>query len=278
MHLLALAFAAVSGPALPADTWLEHYERGVALVEEGRAAEARAELEAALELRSEEGLWVPVQPGRYLDYLPHLYLAIACHGAGDLPAALEHLAAAERSGIAARSEVGARLLAAFQVLLNEGSAPEPAPSAASPPDRPLYQVYERKPPLLTDEEFGRIQREVLDRCRLKASNPERAPWYYHYELGLELARRGDSQRALDALVDAANLRPRSRHLARIYGIWFIDYLPYLKIAWAHARLGNRECARDALRLSAQEGELADRERELAELRALLDEPAGKAEP
>lgn len=261
---------AASAPAgLP---WYAHYEKGVQLVQDGQGAEARATLERALALRSEEGLRLPTEGIRYVDYLPHLYLAAACHMSGDAAAAREHLAAAQRSGVAARSEAGSRLLAAYELLIRDAGASATAPETPPPPtEKPRYAVYPRKPPLLADAEFRRLQQEVLTRCRLGSGEAEAAPWYFHYELGLELEKRGDHQRALDAFVESASRKAQPQPLARIYGVWFMDYFPYFQIALAHARLGNLECARDALALSRRLGERSEKEKDFAELRALLKE-------
>ncbi|HWW61717.1 MAG TPA: hypothetical protein VN181_10155 [Thermoanaerobaculia bacterium] len=111
--MLALLVATLLSQA----TWYDHYERGVRLIEEGQAAAARPELEAALKLREKEGLQLPARPQQYVDYLPHLYLAIASQMTGDLDVARRELASAETSGIATRSEVGHPLLVAYQLLL-----------------------------------------------------------------------------------------------------------------------------------------------------------------
>jgi len=267
---LAVAFAGLL--AQPAGvSWYAPYEKGVQLVQEGQGAQARTALEQALGLRSEEGLRLPTEGIRYVDYLPHLYLAVACHMAGDAAAAREHLSAAQRSGTAAKSEAGSRLLAAYEMLIL-GAQVEAAPAKAPPAaERPRYAIYAKKPPLLADAEFRRLQQDVLTRCHLGSGEAERAPWYFHYELGLELEKRGDHQRALDAFIESANRRAQPQHLARIYGVWFMDYLPYFQIARAHARLGNLECARDAFALSRRLGEVTEKDRDFAQLRALLKE-------
>jgi hypothetical protein len=274
--LVAVACSfAWSQPDQPSATaWYQHYERGVTLVEEGRGGEAKAALEEALRLKADEGLRVRTQGPRYVDYLPHLYLAIACHMSGDVPAARLHLADAERSGVTAQSETGTRLLAAFRALLaftRDLPAPqaEEPPAAPTPEAPPRFTVFERKPVVLSDSEFERLQKDVLSRCRLSVATPRRhAPWYYYYELGLELERHGDNQRALDALIEAAQDKPGPQQLARIYGVWFLDYLPYIAIAKAHARLGNRECALDALAVSRR---LRETDEDDAELKELLSE-------
>jgi len=254
--------------------WYRYYERGVTLVEQGRGTEARAALNEALRLKPDEGLRVRADGPHSVDYLPHLYLTLACHLSGDLSAARLHLAKAERSGVAAQSETGFRLLTAVRALLAPPVAAtaqttEPPPLPPAPEAPPRFKVYDRKPVVLSDSEFEHLRRGVLSRCQLSAADVRaRAPWYYHYELGLALARRGDNQRALDALIEAAQDKPEPQHLARTYGVWFLDYLPYLAIANAHARLGNRECALDALAVSERLGETSE---ETAEVKALLSE-------
>lgn len=224
---------------------LESYKKGVALVEVGKPAEARKELERALAQAPAEGA----------DYWPHLYLAIACHMTGDTAAARQHLAATEAAGFAEKSDDGRRLLAAERLLLGESAS---------------FRRFDRRSPRLSEEELARIRREVLSRCKLPAdSKASDAPWYFHYELGLSLAEHGDPQRALDALIDSVDRRPEPQRKARLYGMWFLDYLPYIQIAKAHAQLGNKACALDALRLSQEMGEVGPGDRDLLELKSLL---------
>ncbi len=246
--MIAIAMAVVLLSAGPDAAARAAYERGRTLIESGKAAEARAELERAL----------AAAPQETPDYLPQVYLAIASHMTGDTAAAKRHLAAAESSGAAERSESGRQLLAAFRLLVGGKTT------------RPSFRHYEKQVPRLSEAEVARIRREVLSRCRLPAdAKPSDAPWYFHYELGLSLAEHGDSQRALDALIDSVDRRPEPQRKARLYGMWFLDYLPYLQIARAHAKLGNRECALDALRLSQDLGEVGPDDRDVKELRGLL---------
>jgi hypothetical protein len=154
------------------------------------------------------------------------------------------------------------------LALLQPAAAAPAP-ASDKPER--FKVYPKRPGVLPEKDAEAIAAVVAARCRLPGPRPRRAPWYFHYELGLELARRGDPQRALDALVEAVNRRGEPQHDARLYGLWFLDYLPYFHIARAHALLGNWDCAADALALSERKAELSAKDAEYAELKELARE-------
>jgi hypothetical protein len=270
--LLLSAVFALAGPETL--SWLEPYRAGVRLVEQGKGAEARKALESALRLRPAGGLRVPAGGVDYVDYLPHLYLAMACQMSGDPDAGRAYLVAAEREGLAEKSEAGRPLLEAQRVLLRAESA-KPQTSPARTQAAPRYRDYERKPLVLSERETEDLRAEVLARCQLKPeTRPQDAPWYFHYELGRDFYRRGDPQRALDALIEAATLRAEPGHGARIYGMWFMDYLPYLEIARAHARLGNWDCAQNALEFSRQAKEVSEHDKEFAEFKSLALEAEG----
>lgn len=288
--LNALILALLLPAASPASgTWYELYEQGVQHVERSEPAAARLALEVALAARPEPGLRLRTYGLRYVDYLPHLYLAIACHLGGDLEAARRHLAAAEAAGAAAESESGRPLLEAYRTLLGApspqhepgpeleqeaGQEPERSmpPSPGTPDDLPGFARFERSPVVLDEREHAELQRRVLSRCRLDPdTSPQRAPWYFHYELGVELERRGDPQRALDAFLEAARRRGDPQRQARLYGMWFTDYLPYYQIARAHAELGNWQCAADALAVSQRHDEIVEGDPEYFDLLSLLSE-------
>jgi hypothetical protein len=240
MSLLLLAGVSSS----PAATWYEHYAEGVHLIEQGKAAEARPHLDAALAARSEEGLQVPAGRQQYVDYLPHLYLAISNHMAGDVARARRELQLAETSGVAAKSEIGRSLLVAYELLLRG--------DGESASGQPLYAVYQSKPPVLTEQEFKLLRDDVLSKCDLPTdANMAQAPWYANYELGLELERKGDHPRALRHFIFAVAKRPNPERHARMYGMWLVDYYPYFHIARAHVRLENWDCAKNALDISSR---------------------------
>jgi tetratricopeptide (TPR) repeat protein len=256
----------LASSAAQAASWYEQYEKGVRLIEQGNAAEARAALETALAARGSEGLQLPTRPQQYIDYLPHLYLAIANQMAGDVDTARKHLAMAESSGAAAKSEVGRPLLVAYQLLLR-GDATG---------GRPRYAVFEQKAPVLSEAEFQLLRNDVLMKCDLpldtKLSN---APWYANYELGLELERKGDYPRALTHFIDAVAQRPNPQKQARMYGMWLIDYYPYFHIARAHTRLENWQCAKNALDISNRLSEIPPHAPEMNEFMSLMQQTERK---
>lgn len=252
--------------ASPSLTWYEHYDRGLRLIEQGQGAAARDELKAALAERPTEHLQVATAQQEYIDYLPQLYLAIADQMAGDVDAAREHLARAEDSGVAAKSEVGRPLLVAYELLLRGDTTGRFS--------KPAYEVYSPKPPVLTDAEFKRLRKDVLTKCNV-APDTSKAPWYARYELALELERKGDYSRALGELIDAVALRPNPQQRARMYGMWLIDYYPYFHIARSHVRLENWQCAKNAIDISQRLGEIPPASPEFHELMAMQAETAKK---
>jgi hypothetical protein len=269
IRILTTVLLFVAASTASAANWYEHYEKGVRLIEQGRADEAREALAAALAARAEEGVQVPTGPQQYLDYLPHLYLAIASQMGGDVERARKELALAETSGMAARSEVGRPLLVAYQLLLRGDAAGK----------FPRYAVYEKKAPTLSESEFNLLRNDVLMKCDLpldmKLGN---APWYANYELGLALERKGDYSRALTHFIDAVAQRPDPQKQARMYGMWMIDYYPYFHIARSHVRLENWQCAKNALEISQKLEEIPGNAPEISELLSLQRETERRLQP
>ena len=264
MVAIALLFA------LPTPTWVSHYELGIRLIEQGQGHAARGELEAALAARSSEGLQVTTRPNQYVDYLPHLYLAIASQMSGDVEEARRQLGLAETSGKSARSENGRPLLIAYQLLLRGDTSGRLS--------RPAYATYSEKPPVLSETDFARLRQDVLTSCNVPTdAKLEDAPWYARYELALELEKKGDYPRALRELIDAVSNRPSPQRRARTYGMWLIDYYPYFHIAREHVRLENWACARNAMEISQRLGEIPTDAPEINELLAMQQQAARKLE-
>lgn len=267
--LVPLLAAANTGQA----PWFEHYEQGLMLLAQGDGRAATAELQQALEARSGEGLAVPTEGVHYVDYLPHLYLAIASYACGDPAAARVHLEAAERSGVASRSQAGSALLEAYRILLaapGEANRLQPLHDPGAPPRG--YRLFPHRPPVLPADEVRKLAAAVLFRCGLPAQTEiTQGPWYFFYEVGLELEARGDPQSALEYLIAAADRRPTPGKLVRSYGMWFVDYRPYFEIGRSHSALGNWSCALDALEMSLRLGEVTSGDPDFVTFRQLLEE-------
>ncbi len=132
------------------------------------------------------------------------------------------------------------------------SAPAQARRQAVPPPSDPSAATEKAPPhQLLPAERAELEKRVRGRCGVGAETPDSfLPWYYHYVLGMEYHRAGDEIHALDCMKSAVARRPEPKNGARVYGVWFLDYLPYSALADINEHLGYTECAEDARRLAA----------------------------
>jgi hypothetical protein len=105
---------------------------------------------------------------------------------------------------------------------------------------------------LSKGELQELRSTVLRRCALSSKLDQNSlPWYFYYEYGVALLDAGDANRSLEALQMGANLKDQPMRDKRMYGMWFIDYLPYFQIARAHSALGDWDSADAALDLSEE---------------------------
>lgn len=256
--------------------WYEHYELAIELLDEGNHQQALEHLQSAVAERSEPGLGLRTYGLHYVDYLPYLHLAVASFMTGDGEQGWQHLERSREAGFAERSDRGRKLLEALTVLPGLSRTERQVAPEVESNELPRYRVFDRQATVLSDEELTALQRDVVERSPAFRSVPlGRAPWYFHYEVGLELERQGDPQRALDAFLEAANKKTDSKRRARLYGVWFKDYLPYFAIARTHVTLGNWECAASALQVSQGFHEIGPQDRESGELDGLLSQIAAR---
>lgn len=257
LAILMILLGAFTLSAEETTPWFVHYERGLDLIADGKGKEARTELEAAQSALTEPGLQIPTKLSRYIDYLPNLYLAIACHMSGDKDAAKSYLRKAEVAGVAAKSDAGGALLVAYQMLINE----------ATP--LPRYEMFDPSKELLPDDEFEKLKSQVLRGADI---GPDMkladAPWYVHYELALELEKKGDHTRAIASFVEALHRKPNPQRHVRTYGMWLMDYYPYFHIAKNQAALENWNAAADAITISERLREVPYEAAEYNELERL----------
>jgi len=184
------------------------------------------------------------------EYLPYVHLAVAQFETGHFAAARAALVQSQIYGVAPKTDEGTSLLDshAEKIMAVKLEADELHYAAN-------YFNGQSMGYSLSQEEVDKIRSRTLRHC---AMSPNRAdsklPWYFHYEFGLNLLEAGDSQRALEVLSEGASKRTESGRDRRMYGMWFIDYIPYYQMALAHANLGNWESAHDAIKTSQNFGE------------------------
>ncbi len=129
---------------------------------------------------------------------------------------------------------------------------------------------------LSDQQLSELRRDVLRRCALSSKiDRNKLPWYFHYEFGVALLNAGDARRSLEALQMGANLRQEPMRDKRMYGMWFIDYLPYFQIARAHSVLGEWEKASAAIRLSDEMEHISPRDYDFGTYQAVRNRIARK---
>jgi len=113
---------------------------------------------------------------------------------------------------------------------------------------------------LSENQLQQLRRDVLRRCALSTKiDRNKLPWYFHYEFGVALLNAGDAERSLEALQMGANLKNEPMRDKRMYGMWFIDYLPYFQIARAYSELGNWKEAGAAIQLSEEVEHISPRD-------------------
>lgn len=240
--LMGLLLSVVTD-AVQADTLSpceEAYLTGIAQFERG-------ELRAASESFFEAITLAPVPEG---EYLPYIYLSAAAFEMGHTRDARDALIQSQIYGVAPKTETGQRLLEKYAVEIMSAPLDEAA-FVSSPQSSPVAnQSFS-----LSDNEVELIRSHVLNRCAVSSKLAHnKLPWYFHYEFGVDLMKAGDAQRAVDAFVLGANVRAAPRRDKRMYGMWYIDYLPYYQIALAHSKLGDWDSAYDAIQTSENFGE------------------------
>lgn len=235
--LALLACWGLAGAQQP--NWQREYALGMASFDQREYADAAAAFEKAIACDPAPRLGA-------IDYLPWLYLAVSQYHAGNITQAQEAFAQSRRYGMAERSVTGGELYARYRAELTLAAGLEG--DAASPVDS-------ESPRTLSQAEVDGIRDQVLRRCALAGDiEDNKLPWYFHYLFGEALMEAGDPGRALDAFTLGANVREEPKRNKRMYGMWYVDYLPYFQIATAHARLGHWAKAQSALEMSSLLGE------------------------
>ena len=222
-----------------------HYAGALASFQRGEFGAAAEAFELAISCD-------PLPQVEETEYLPYIHLAAAQFETGQFAAARAALVQSQIYGVAPKTDEGASLLESYGEQIME---------VALEPDELQYATKyfngQNRNYSLSQEEVDKIKSRTLRNCALSSNVREsKLPWYFHYEFGLNLIEAGDSQRALEVLTVGASKRVESGRDSRMYGMWFIDYLPYYQMALAHSKLGNWESAHDAIRTSQNFGEFS----------------------
>jgi tetratricopeptide (TPR) repeat protein len=199
----------------------------------------------------------PEPDAELAEYIPYLYLAVSRYEVGNTQEARDALIQSQVFGVAPETEAGRDLLNRYAAKIM--SAPlDQSRLVMSPQSSPVK--FDDKSYSITENEAEIIRSQVLRRCALSSKvNLNRLPWYFHYEYGRDLLDAGDSERAIEAFVLGANISEDPGRGKRMYGMWFIDYLPYYQIALAHSKLGEWESAQTAIQTSENYGEFSPKD-------------------
>jgi len=196
----------------------------------------------------------PEPDAELAEYIPYLYLSVSRFETGNTREARDALIQSQVYGVAAETETGKGLMNLYAARIM--SAPTDAPELASVPQASPV-AFADKSYSISDNEAQIIRAQVLKRCALSSKvSHNKLPWYFHYEYGRDLMEAGDSQRAIESFIMGANLSEDPRRDKRMYGMWYIDYLPYYQIALAHSKLGDWESAEHAIKTSENFGEFS----------------------
>ena len=196
----------------------------------------------------------PEPDAELAEYIPYLYLAVSRYETGHTREARDALIQSQVYGVAPETEAGKSLLSRYAAQIM--SAPLDQTELVMTPQSSPVSIAD-KSYSISENEAQIIRAQVLKRCALSSKvSDNKLPWYFHYEYGKNLLEAGDSQRAIDAFTLGANISEDPGRDKRMYGMWFVDYLPYYQIALAHSKLGDWESARHAIMTSENFGEFS----------------------
>ena len=242
---LLLAFSAGAAQAEDSTPCEVEYLAGIEQFNQGDPAAAADSFFSAIRL-------APTPETDPAEYIPYIYLSVAYYEQGDFQRARDALIQSQVYGVAAKTDTGRLLLERYAAKIMTAqvndrgyvSTPQSSPVASD--------AY-----LLSDNEVELIRAQVLNRCAIDSKlSKNKLPWYFYYEFGMDLMKAGDAKRAVEAFQLGANLREDPSRNKRMYGMWYIDYLPYYQLALAHSKLGEWQQAHEAILTSENFGEFS----------------------
>ena len=196
----------------------------------------------------------PEPDAELAEYIPYLYLSASRYELGHIREARDALIQSQVYGVAPETVEGKALMERYAAEIMTAPLDQPA-LVSAPQSSPV--AGDSRTYSISENEAQIIRAQVLKRCALSSKvSHNKLPWYFHYEYGKDLLEAGDSERAIDAFTLGANISEDPGRDKRMYGMWFIDYLPYYQIALAHSKTGDWESARHAIQTSENFGEFS----------------------
>lgn len=257
MKKWALLLCVMTTIVFAAEPWRTNYDTAMGLMANGKYEEAVSFLK--MSVADKPICDVGEENDKTFEYLPYLYLGICYYHLDKLHLASGYFEMENTLPAIEKSGKGRELMQEYKQKVEQKHSTEVHEA------QKMIRDFNRRPYLLSDEEVKTIKEEVRTRCALPSVEETSYPWYYHYELGLTMARKNDWQRALDSFLGALDHREQSEKFSRIYGMWFIDYYPYYNIGLAHCKLKNWNCALNSFRLSQMLEDISRKSKEYAML-------------
>ena len=126
------------------------------------------------------------------------------------------------------------------------------------------------------DEIEVIRQRVLQRCGLSPKLAQnKLPWYFFYEFGVELLDAGQADAALESLQMTASLKAEPARPALMYGMWYVNYLPYYQMSIAYSKLELWDRAWDAITMSEALVEFSPGDYEYEDFADLKEKIAGE---
>lgn len=268
---LLISVLAGSVQAESFNTYQAAYQDGLEKIQQGKMQSASESFLQAISL-------FPKPFAEPDEYLPYINLSISLFELGKTRAARDALIQSQVFGVAPSTETGRLLLDRYAseimsaplddshlALLppnTDAVSESPSQSVKSPSQSDTtyaYQKMEAAPD--TDKAFRRCLSTISE-------DNDNLPWYFYYQCGVELMKAGDARQAITAFEMGANALEDPRRGKRMYGMWFVDYLPYYQMALAYSQLGNWERANAAIESSEDYGEFTPSDPDYASFSAL----------
>jgi tetratricopeptide (TPR) repeat protein len=236
------------------------YRSGLQQIEKGEMRAAADSLYQAIAL-------APKPHAGPDEYLPYVNLSIALFELGQTRAARDALIQSQVFGIAANTETGRQLLDRYAAEImsaplddsklvlattpTKAAAPVIAENNESSADAGVMTSEAVETEVVTsDDSYIRRCVSSIDRA------DDKLPWFFYYQCGVDLMKAGDAKMAVSAFEMGASALDDPSRDKRMYGMWYVDYLPYYQMAMAYSQLGNWESANAAIESSVANGEFS----------------------